>query len=176
MITYLPNDILMIIIDVLDFKDRCSLFCSNKCINQFAIDYYFKYEITANKISFIYITKNINTLHTLILSEDINITDELLISLSKLKHLELAKNKNITDLGLSYIPSITNLNLESNKNITVVLALQNLLRKFCNAKTTSRSDNTIFASQKSIVDRRIQNDDESCKNWNFVPILSQPPR
>src|SRR5919106_2485344 len=100
MITYLPNDILMIIIDVLDFKDRCSLFCSNKCINQFAIDYYFKYEIIANKISSIYITKNINTL---ILSEDINFTDELLMSLSKLKHLELAKNQNITDIGLSYI-------------------------------------------------------------------------
>ena len=120
MITYLPNDILMIIIDVLDFKDRCSLFCSNKCINQFASDNYFKYEIIANNISFIYITKNINTLHTLILSEDINITDELLISLSKLKHLELAKNKNITDVGLSYIHLVPNLNLSKNQNITVL--------------------------------------------------------
>src|ERR687891_362144 len=115
----IPDDILKEIISMLNFKDRNVFFGLNKYFNGFATDKYFKYEIVAANIPILYLTKNSNTLNTLILLHDIIISDKILKHLSKLRHLELPKNTIITDIGLSYIPLVTNLNLDCNKNITV---------------------------------------------------------
>ena len=119
MFTYLIDDILIQIIDLLDYKDRDSLFCSGKFINNFMLNCYFKYKIAANNIPTSFYTLGYsNNLDILILFRDNKITDILLKYLCKLRHLELLLNKNITDDGLKYISDITYLKLGSNRKIT----------------------------------------------------------
>ena len=119
MFTDLIDDILIRIIDLLNYKDYDPLLCSSKFINKFMLNRYFEYKIITNNIPISFCASGCsNNLNTLILFGDNNISDVLLRCLPKLKHLKLLSNNKITDEGLKYIPNITNLNLKTNDKIT----------------------------------------------------------
>ena len=116
MLNDLADDILTIIFNMLN-GDDFFLLCLNKYINNFMLSCYYKNKIIATKIP-LYILKNANNLHTLILTGNDNIYNKSSQNLSKLKHLDLPRNDIITNRGLKNISLITNLNLSYNENIT----------------------------------------------------------